>query len=197
MILKKIDIKEFKKVIYPAYKKIFPQSERKSYRLIKKSFEENITQIIEILEEGTVVGFLTINTIKNAKYSILDYLAILPEYQNKGYGTKAITLLKEQRKNQSGIIIEIEKCGLGENEEENKIREKREQFYQRLGFCKMAFDIELFKVIYSILILSCQESNQFNEDEVIQDMFNIYISIYGRERAKKNCRVIKERLENI
>ena len=43
MYLKKVDIKEFKKVIYPEYKSIFPEVERKDYADIKKSYNNNIT----------------------------------------------------------------------------------------------------------------------------------------------------------
>ena len=35
MYLKKVDIKEFKEVIYPEYEKIFPEIERKSYANLK------------------------------------------------------------------------------------------------------------------------------------------------------------------
>ena len=48
MQLKKIDILEFKKVIYSDYKKIFPSIERKSYRTIKKLYNNNMSDIIGI-----------------------------------------------------------------------------------------------------------------------------------------------------
>lgn len=190
MILKSVDIEEFKKIIYPEYKKIFPREEQKPYQLIKKSVQNNITEIIEILEKDTFIGFLIINTLETTQYAILDYFAILPQYQNKGYGSKAIALLK---KNQVGIIIEIEKCGLGSNEEENKIRVKRANFYERLGFYKMGFDVDLYKTIYSIYLLPYEENKTINENEVIQNMFNIYVAILGENRVKRNCKVIKEK----
>lgn len=33
-----VDIKEFRKIIYPEYKKLFPRLERKSYSILKKKF---------------------------------------------------------------------------------------------------------------------------------------------------------------
>ena len=42
MELKIVDIKEFKKNIYPEYKKIFPETERKSYRCLKKTYKNII-----------------------------------------------------------------------------------------------------------------------------------------------------------
>ena len=33
-----VDIKEFRKIIYPEYPKLFPRLERKSYSILKKKF---------------------------------------------------------------------------------------------------------------------------------------------------------------
>ena len=38
---------------------------------------------------------------------------ILPQYRNSKCGTKALQILLEQEKENSGIFIEIEKVGLG------------------------------------------------------------------------------------
>lgn len=105
MQLKKIDILEFKKVIYSDYKKIFPSIERKSYRTIKKLYNNNMSDIIGIIQDNELVGFIIINTIEDNLYAILDYFAILPKYQGKGYGTEAIKLLKEMYKEYNGIYI--------------------------------------------------------------------------------------------
>ena len=192
MTLRKIGLEEFQKVIYPEYKRIFPKEECKPYALIKKTFENNITDMIEIIESDKIVGFFIVNTLKNNQYAMLDFFAILPQYQNKGYGSKAIKLLKEENKNLEGIIIEIEKCGLGKNEEENSFREKRARFYERLGFQKMGFDIELYMVMYSIYVLPCNETIFFEDMRVSQAMFDIYKAISGEERTKKNCKIYPE-----
>ena len=39
------DMKEFKTTIYPEYLKLFPESERKTYKDLEKSFENNILRI--------------------------------------------------------------------------------------------------------------------------------------------------------
>lgn len=60
----------------------------------------------------------------------LDYFAILPQYQNKGYGTQAIKLLKEQCKNYNGVYVEVERVR-NDNTKEDKIRIKRAKFSRR------------------------------------------------------------------
>lgn len=48
MELKESDIKQFKKDVYKYYKKLFPALERKSYRILKKSYSKGTTSILGI-----------------------------------------------------------------------------------------------------------------------------------------------------
>lgn len=189
MYLKKVDIKEFKKVIYPEYKSIFPEVERKDYADIKKSYNNNITDIIEIIVEEQFVGFFITDSLKDNPYILLDFFAILPKYQNNGYGSEAIKLLKEMYKDYDGIFIEIEKIGNGDNEKENQIRQRRAKFYENLGFHKLGFDIELFTVLFSAYMLPCSK-NIFVDEKVIKNILEIYNAILGEEKIKKNCNII-------
>lgn len=189
MRLVEVDIKKFKHIIYPEYVKLFPEVERKSYRRIRKAVKNKISKIIEIVADEQFVGFMIINTLENNPYVQLDYLAILPNHQNKGYGKEAIKLLKKQYENYNGIFIEVEKLGLGKNEEENRIREKRVSFYENLGFYKMNFDLELFTVIYSAYLLPGLEIEN-SDKEIINYILKIYTAILGKNKVKKNCKVM-------
>ena len=83
MYLKKVDISEFKNVIYPEYKKIFPSIERKPYTEIEKAYNNNLTDIIKIIVEDQFVGFFIINYLNDNPYVVLDYFAILPKYKRR------------------------------------------------------------------------------------------------------------------
>ncbi len=187
--LKNIDVEEFKKEVYSYYLEIFPEDEKKPLELIKSSYEKHYTKIIEILYKSEMVGFMLLNRIKDKGYAILDYLAILPQYRNSKFGTKALQILLEQEKESRGIFIEIEKLGLGNSEEENLLREKRKNFYEKIGFKKLNFDLILFNVIYTPYLFS----NKYdNEDVIIEDIFNIYEAISGKQRIEQNCKVVKQ-----
>lgn len=192
MNLEKIDIKEFKKIIYPEYKKIFPRVERKPYTEIKRAYNNKIAEIIQIIEEEQIVGFIITNSLENNPYLQLDYFAVFPEYQGKGYGTQAIKLLKETYKNYDGIFIEIESIEHSKTEEEREIRQRRAKFYEKLGFCKMNFDVELFTVIYSAYMLPCKK-DKFVDKEVTKNIFQIYTAICGEKRTKRNCKVLEKK----
>jgi len=184
------NIDEFKKLIYPEYIKLFPEAERKLYKRIENTFEDGILKIIKIVNNDIFVGFIMTNTIKDNKYLQIDYLAILPQYQDNGYGTQALKILKENSKEYNGIFIEVEKVGLGESAEENKLRQRRVEFYERIGFYKLNYDLDMYNVIYTPYILQTS-NNKEDEDKIIKEIFEIYIAILGKQIVDKKFKVIK------
>ena len=132
-----------------------------------------------------------INTVENNKYAQIDYFAILTEYRNKGYGTKAINVIKEKFTQYNGIFIEIEKLGIGESEEENILRQKRVNFYQKLGFHKLNFDLVWFKTLILSPYILILNNSKDTEDIILENIFKIYIAAHGKEKVDRECKVIK------
>ena len=191
MNLINIGIEEFKKEVYPEYIKIFPKEERKELKTVEQNYDKKITKFIKICENNQFVGFFIINTIKNSQYVQLDYFAILEKYQNKGYGTKAIQLLKKQMEAYEGIFVEIEKLGLGKDKQDNLLRERRAKFYETLGFEKLNFELKWFgTLILSIYVLPIY-THKDTEEKIMENMFQIYISVQGKEKVDRDCKVIK------
>ena len=157
--------------------------------------KDGYTKIIKILYKNELVGFMVLNRVKDNGYAVLDYLAILPKYRNRKFGTKSLQILLEQEKESSGILIEIEKIGFGKDEKENLLREKRKNFYEKMGFKKLNFDLLLFGVTYTPYLFSNIDDD---EDIIIDEVFNIYESISGKEIINQNCKVIEKlRFEEI
>lgn len=190
MHLKEINYKEFKKDVYIRYIELFPQNERKGLWIIRSNMKKGIIKIFKIIEQDKFLGFMIINNIDDNKYVQLDYFAILPEYQSKGYGSKAILELKEKYKNKKAIFIEVEKEGYGKTEEENIIRKKRAKFYERLGFIKTKYDLEFLKVLYSTYVLPIN-NQEIDQEEMINSIILIYNKIAGKKIVNKYCKVIK------
>ncbi len=186
--LKNININKFIDVVYPYYIDIFSKEERKPLELIQSAYEKRYIKIIEVMNKKQMVGFMILNKVKEKGYAILDYFAILPQFRNYKYGTKALQVLLESEKESKGIFIEIEKIGLGKNESENLMRQRRKNFYEKLGFKKLNYDLYLYDVIYSTYLFS-----KIKEDESksIEEVLEIYETILGKEKMKQNCKMIK------
>ena len=192
MELININYEEFKAEIYQKYIEIFPEEERKSLETIEKNYNKNITRFIKIDEEKELIGFCIMNSIENNRYMQLDYFAILPEYQNKGYGTKAIKELEKVVQNYDAIFVEIEKLCYGANKEENEIREKRTKFYERLGFHKLDTNLKWFNSLFlSVYYLKLNDNLIYDEEEILNNIFGIYYKVHGKKKVDENCEIIK------
>lgn len=192
MELININFKEFREDVYQKYIEIFPEEERKTLETIERNYNKNITRFIKIAEENKLIGFFIMNSIENDRYMQLDYFAILPEYQNKGYGTKAIKELKKVVPNYDAIFVEIEKLGCGANKAENEIREKRAKFYERLELNKLNVDLKWFNSLFlSIYYLKLNDNLTYDEKEILNNIFEIYYKVHGKKKVDENCEIIK------
>ena len=185
-----IDYKEFKKDFYRYYKKLFPKMERKLKKELKILSKKTILKFIKIKSKEKNIGFLIYETVENNPLVLLDYFAIFKEYQNKNYGSKAFQLFKNFLKEKDYIFIEVEKEGAGETLEENRIRTRRIQFWQKFGFKKMSKDFNLFGVFYSPYVM-CLNNQNYSEEKLIHYAFLLYKIIFGVKRTSRNCKIIE------
>lgn len=184
--LKSVDIKEFKKNLYSQYMKLFPKNERKPLSLLRECYVRKILTILEIIDDKQIVGFMILNKLPKSKYLQLDYFAIFEQYQSKGYGSKALRKLQEISTRYNGIYIEAEKP----DEAEDGVKNKRIKFYERLGCYKLNLSLDLFNVIYTILILPTSDKRE-DDDTIMKDIFDIYNEVAGKKAVKKYCKIIK------
>lgn len=181
-----IDSSEFKEKVYADYLAIFPEDERKPIEWLETSFQKGYIEFIKIIEKDNLVGFMILQKVQENGYLGLDYFAILPAYRNQGLGSKALEMLIQKETRKKGIFVEIEKVGLGKNETENEQREKRQRFYQKLGFQKLNCDLQLFDVIYTLHLFS---HLQEEEEDVIREIWQIYETVSGKKRIQENCKI--------
>ena len=89
-----------------------------------------------------------------------------------------------------GIFVEIEKLGLGKDKQDNLLRERRAKFYETLGFEKLDFELKWFgTLILSVYVLPIS-THKDNENEILENMFQMYISVHGKEKVERECKVI-------
>ena len=94
--------------------------------------------------------------------------------------------------NYDAIFVEIEKLGYGANTAENEIREKRAKFYERLGFHKLDTNLKWFNSLFlSVYYLKLNDNLIYDEEEILNNIFEIYYNVHGRKKVNENCEIIK------
>lgn len=149
------------------YEASFPENEKMPFAIILQKRENGVMRLFSVEREGRFIGFCNITLCEDAL--ALNYFAILPEEQNKGYGSEVISLLLERYPKRS-IVIDIEDDEVeAENSEQ---RRKRRAFYERLGFCVMPFRVTIFGVP-SLIMSSGRRYSFFEYKNIFSQVFSV------------------------
>ena len=179
-----ITINDFKKDAYGKYVKLFPENEQREWVKIEETYKKGIEKFYKIVYKNEIIGFFMLEKLNDNYPFYLDYFAIFKEFQNQGYGSKAIVKLIDKIGGNSGLIGEIEKESM-----ENLITIKRFKFYSKLGFKKFESEYLLYNVLYTPIIY-------INSDNIIKEkldkiFFDYYLENCGEKEVKKNCKIVK------
>ncbi len=160
-LIKQVNTK-FKRKIIKLYKSAFPKEERKPLALIKKLVKSGKSEVFALLDnKGHFAG--EVITIVTKSIVLIDYLAISEHCRSLGYGSKALSFLKEIYNNKT-IILEIEDPE--EVSDNTPLRLKRKDFYLKNGFHILDFKISLFGC--KMLVLSFGDDISFKEYYALQ-----------------------------
>ena len=138
-----ITINEFKSNIYDKYVELFPEKEQREWDKIEESYKNSIEKFYKIVLKNKVIGFFMLEKLNNNYPFYLDYFAIFNEFQNQGYGSKAIEKILDKIVDNNGLIVEIEK-----EIPEDPTTMRRSRFYTRLGFKKFQSEYLLYNMTY-------------------------------------------------
>lgn len=179
-----ITINEFKNNIYDKYVNLFPEDEQREWFKIENTYKKGIEKFYKIVLNNEIIGFFMLEKLNDNYPFYLDYFAIFREFQNKGYGSKAIEKLIDKIIGNNGLIGEIEKVCTN-----NPITIERFHFYSKLGFKKIDSEYLLYNVLYTPIIY-------INSENIIKEKFDkIFFDYYlincGEKETKKNCKMIR------
>lgn len=129
----------------------FPLEELKPIDTILKLIKRKIYKCYGLYDSKELLTYAFFTTSKS--YLLLDYFAVCEKFRNKGIGSKFLSILKENCKNYSGIIVEVEDVEFADTEAEKIIRKRRIDFYNKNGAKMTSVLCELFNVNYSVMCL--------------------------------------------
>lgn len=178
-----ITLNEFKEDIYAKYIRLFPEDEQRDWEKIERTYKNGIEKFYKILLKDITIGFFMLEKISDNYPFYIDYFAIFNEFQNKGYGTKAMQILENKITDSNGLIAEIEKENIN-----NPITIRRFEFYKRLGFNKIGSEYLLYDVLYTPIININKIIDKRNMDIIF---FDYYKTNCGELDVKTKCKIIK------
>ncbi len=184
MDIEEITIEEFKKDIYNRYIQIFPRVERREWTKIELSYQKNKEKFYKIVVKDVIIGFFMLEKLDKAHPYYLEYFAIFDEFQNQGYGSKALQILIDKKVKDEDLIAEMDKV---DKNDLNTVR--RSKFYEKLGFKKIDSEYLLYKAFYTPIVYT--KSNEIIKEKYDKIFFDYYNYNCGENSIKANCRIIK------
>lgn len=156
---------EDKKKIKEIYNEAFPAVEKKPFF----QFRRKHVKLYALIDDEVCVGLFI--AVEHKDMVFIDYFAIDKNCRGKGYGSTALTLLKNKYEGKR-IFLEIEdtmEC----LKEHKELREKRKQFYMTNGFLRSHLRVNAFTQDFEIMYYS----SDISFDEYTQTFKNGYGSI--------------------
>ena len=184
-----IGMEEFANHIYYKYVNLFPKEEQREWNEIETTYYKGIEKFYKIVLNHKTIGFFMLEKLGNDYPFYLDYFAIFEEYQNLGYGTKAIKMLLNRIITNQGVICEIEKENV-----KNPMTIKRFHFYEKLGFKKFESNCILCNMLYTPIV-RCSLKNARREkfDEILFDYYKANCSVNKAKKRYKAKRILNEK----
>lgn len=168
--------------------KHFPRGEIKPLKSIQRMWNMGAYQALGMYEhrgDGTLAfaGYAFFVIEKSASQLLLDYLAITEEYRGYGAGSSFLKEMKQYFSGYKGILIETEDIEYAKNEEERRIRQKRDTFYTRNGAVRTGIKSSVYGVNY--VIWNFPVAEVVPDEETKKNLENIYKVMVPGEKYDK------------
>lgn len=167
------------------YEQTFPSQERIPISWIREAIQSQKTQLWVGYYQQEFALMSILYLLPSSNFILLTYLATVPHLRNIKIGSQFLKYLIDLEKRESkSLILEVEHPDFGENRE---LKQRRVQFYQRLG-AKILQDIIYIlpaldgtKTTEMILMLISDTNSEKLEKTVVKQLIReLYIEVYHR-----------------
>lgn len=162
----------------------FHAGELKPLRMMEQLLDKDAYSVYGLWNGTELVAYALFAMAKGGRTLLLDYYAVLPHEQDKGYGGKCLEMLREELSDWEGILIEVENPDLQDDEAEREICRRRMRFYERNACVHTGVLEKLFGFEYEILFLS--DGSRLSDEEIFHEMEEIYHTMLVPDIYEKN-----------
>lgn len=123
------DCPKIRNKIEPLYISAFPPEERPPEEMFFSNAEKKDNELFAVYEGEEFIGFTDLLFYKDLCY--LFFLAVSPEFRNKGYGSQIVQEVLKKYPDKTFILCYDE---VDDKYSDNELRIRRRDFYYRNGF---------------------------------------------------------------
>lgn len=188
-LIKKLNLEQVEKIYKEELVRHFPADEVKPLKSIERMWKMGAYQAFGLYEmvSDELMGYAFFSKKPGNDMILMDYLAVLEEYRNKGLGAVFLQEMKGIMKAYKGILIETEDVDFAQNAEEAEVCQKRDAFYAKNGVIKMNVKSTIYGVHYANWIYPI--GMEWDVDECREELQAIYKVMIPGEKYEKFVRI--------
>ncbi len=149
----------------------FHPGELKSLAHISDMCDRGLYCAYGLWQDETLIAYALLANTADRRIHMLDYYAVLPEYQDKGWGGKFLRMLHKTLGGDS-ILFEVEDPDYAPDEEERAHWQRRIRFYENNGCLHTGVKLNLYGFDYTLMQLPAEKI--MTDGEVRRAMEEIY-----------------------
>lgn len=177
MELKRINERELASLYREEIVFDFPKSELKPLGAMLRLLEMGQYDPLVVIEDGETVGYAMMWLPKSRKGALLEYLGVLRGKRSGGLGARILPLLAQRY----GQLFGEAEAPTSDNQEENHLRRRRIEFYQRNGFRVLDYECALFGVHFNCLYCGPEK-----DDRVVQALhYSVYADYFSPQHMQR------------
>lgn len=169
-MLKRADDEELK-LFYNWMGKQFHPGELKSLAHIANMCARGLYSAFGLWSGGDLIAYALLGNTADGRKHLLDYYAVLPEYQDCGIGSMFLKRLSAELPGDA-ILLEVEDPDYAPNEEERAHWQRRIRFYERGGCLHTSVKLNLYGFDYALMQLP--QEKKLSDAQVRAAMEEIY-----------------------
>lgn len=189
LTIRELTIPEARDVYRKYLKNDFPPDELRPLVMIERSLKKKQYICYGIFSEDEMYGygFFAFSEQCASRVYLLDYFAVRKDLRDQGIGSFFLSSIKDMLSVPGPVLVEVENPDFADDGEEQRLQEKRVQFYLRNGFTDTGITAWLFYVEYKILVLSAEIA--LTKDECKKAYRAVYEQMIGTAVAKKMLQI--------
>ncbi|MDE6847405.1 MAG: hypothetical protein K2J99_16790 [Lachnospiraceae bacterium] len=191
--------------IYETYMKVdFPPEEIKPFPVIKKMWEKNSYFVYAFYEnasedsteqneddERVMCAYAFLLADNKNHVLLLDYFAVCAQKRGTGYGSCALSLMRETCADWNALIVEVENDEMEDIDDKTRTtRKRRISFYTEAGCHMTDVKSRLWGVDYRIMVLPL--SDRYAGEHIEEKLVSLYRGMYDEKKLKENFVILSE-----
>ncbi len=173
------DAEEFK-TIYGWMEKQFHAGELKYFSSLQQFRAQKRYEVYGLWSGENMIAYALFAFTQDKRFALLDYYAVLPQYQSQGWGGRFLNMLCKQLPCEA-IILEVEDPKYAPNAAEEAHFARRIRFYERNSCRHSAVSLNLWGFDY--IIMTIPIDSEPNADEIHSALENVYHLFFTSEEC--------------